>query len=222
MQVFHFVFAYVVLGTVVPVYVHFQTHGLINVHQIMIAFFCSLNILISFWEISLGRHITFINKEYLRLQKKFKNDEFGAVTEFFLMPLSIANIFSSKFWSRVWSTYSLYDPSYSNIQSYGFFIDVGNGWSTLIPSFLFMMGISIEIMPARALGIMGVIKFYQEFYGTVLYFLSYMLNERYRGKTVTEVALFVGLSNGLWFFFPLLGMYLSIDMIYSDSFAAFL
>jgi hypothetical protein len=188
----------------------------------MIAFFCSLNILISFWEISLGRHITFINKEYLRLQKKFKNDEFGAVTEFFLMPLSIANIFSSKFWSRVWSTYSLYDPSYSNIQSYGFFIDVGNGWSTLIPSFLFMMGISIEIMPARALGIMGVIKFYQEFYGTVLYFLSYMLNERYRGKTVTEVALFVGLSNGLWFFFPLLGMYLSIDMIYSDSFAAFL
>ena len=138
------------------------------------------------------------------------------------MPLGAKDILSSKFWSRVWSTYSLYDPSYQNRESYGFFIDVGNGWSTLIPSFLFLVGMSVPIMPARALGVMGVVKFYQEFYGTVLYFLSYLLNKRYEGKTLTEVLLFVGLSNGLWFFFPMLGMYLSVLMIYADSFAIFL
>ena len=139
------------------------------------------------------------------------------------MPCSVSNIFSSKYWSRVWSTYSLYDPSYANKESYGFFIDVGNGWSTLVPSFLYMIGVSVHtIMPARALGILGVVKFYQEFYGTILYFLSYIFNGRYKGKTTFEVMLFVGLSNGLWFFFPMLGMYLSVVLIYSDSFSIFM
>lgn len=61
----------------------------------------------------------------------------------------------------------------------------------------------------------------QEFYGTVIYFLSYVFNERYKGKPVSEVLLFVGLSNGLWFCFPLLGLILSGDMVYTDSFGAF-
>ena len=39
----------------------------------------------------------------------------------------------------------------------------------------------------------------------MVYFLSYVFNGRYRGKPVSEVLLFVGLSNGLWFCFPLLG-----------------
>lgn len=61
----------------------------------------------------------------------------------------------------------------------------------------------------------------QEFYGTVIYFLSYVFNGRYRGKPVGEVLLFVGLSNGLWFFFPLLGIWLSVDLVYTDSFHMF-
>lgn len=55
----------------------------------------------------------------------------------------------------------------------------------------------------------------------MIYFLSYVFNERYKGKRVSDVLLFVGLSNGLWFLFPLLGMAVSVDMIYTDSFHAF-
>jgi hypothetical protein len=69
-----------------------------------------------------------------------------------------------------------------------------------------------------ALGLMGVMKFYQEFYGTCIYFLSFFLNKRYVGKTFFEVALFVGFSNGLWFFFPLLGIYVSTHMIMSNTY----
>jgi hypothetical protein len=61
----------------------------------------------------------------------------------------------------------------------------------------------------------------QEFYGTVIYFLSYVYNGRYKNKPPGEVMLFVGLSNGLWFLFPLLGLYLSVDLIYADSFRMF-
>ena len=72
---------------------------------------------------------------------------------------------------------------------------------------------------ARTIGMIGLVKFYVEFHGTVVYFTSYFLNKRFVGFSKTEVALFVGLSNGLWFFFPLVGIYACGSMIQSNSFS---
>ena len=119
--------------------------------------------------------------------------------------------------------YSLYDPSYSNKESFGFYIDVGNGWTTIIPSLLFLycMITKTPILSARIMGVIGICKFYQEFYGTCLYFLSYIWNKRYQGVSFLTVMLFVGLSNGLWFFLPMLGMYTSYEMIQSNTYDIF-
>ena len=51
---------------------------------------------------------------------------------FFGLPLP-PNPFSPPFWTAVWSTYSLYDDSYANPGAPGFWIDTGNGWSTVLP-----------------------------------------------------------------------------------------
>lgn len=91
----------------------------------------------------------------------------------------------------------------------------------MIPSILFLVGMSHEIIGARLLGMIGLVKFYQEFYGTCIYFLSFVFNQRYKGKKFSEVALFVGLSNGLWFVFPLIGMWASFRMIVDDNYAVF-
>ena len=142
------------------------------------------------------------------------------------MPLTLSDVFSFKFWSRIWATYSMYDPSYANKESFGFFIDVGNGWTTILPSIIWYICITHhsalfpDVFTPFVLGIMGILKFYQEFYGTCIYFLSFFLNQRHKGKTFFEVALFVGFSNGLWFFFPILGMYVSLQMIRSNSYDA--
>ena len=98
MQVFHFVVSFVVLGTLIPALLHFNLHGRFNTNQIACAFFCNLNILINLWEIALGLHITHIRKEFIELKERFKGNEFGAVTEFFLMPLGAADALSFKFW----------------------------------------------------------------------------------------------------------------------------
>ena len=58
-------------------------------------------------------------------------------------------------------------------------------------------------------------------YGTVIYALSFFFNKRHHGKSFAEVLLFVGFSNGLWFVFPLLGMWTSYAMIASDSYSVF-
>jgi hypothetical protein len=97
-------------------------------------------------------------------------------------------------------------------------VDVGNGWTTIIPSIIYLISMSYDILSARTIGCIGLVKFYQELYGTCIYFLSFILNKRYKNKGILEISLFVGLSNGLWFFFPLLGMYVSYMLILSDSF----
>jgi len=218
-----FLVLYVLLSTAVPIYLHTREHGRANAVQGLLAFFLGLNSLICIWEMALGLHISHIKKEYLALQSKYGDDRLGAVMAFFYTPLSPSLLFSTKFWSKVWSTYSLYDPSYSNRESFGFFVDVSNGWTTILPSLLYLyaMTYSVAGVSARLLGCVGLVKFYVEFHGTCVYFLSFFFNQRHHNKSPLEVALFVGVSNGLWFIFPLLGVWASTNLIFSNSFAIF-
>ncbi len=55
----------------------------------------------------------------------------------------------------------------------------------------------------------------------LVYFASFVFNKRYVGHTRMNLALFVGLSNGLWFTLPLWGVYAGIEMVYSNSYVIF-
>lgn len=78
-----------------------------------------------------------------------------------------------------------------------------------------------DLLAPRALGMVGLVMFWQEFYGTAIYFLSYFMNRRHVGRGVAEVVLFVGGSNGLWFVFPAIGMVACARVIESGSFDVF-
>jgi len=130
----------------------------------------------------------------------------------------VVEALSLKYWSNVWILYSFFDESYADPKSYGFWIDSGNGFSTLIPGILFVVGLTFDIMDARHLGLIGMLQFYQEFYGTVLYFWSFFYNARWQGHgwqgpRVKIVFATVLISNGIWFMGPGLGMYVSYHLI---------
>mmetsp|Transcript_4436 Transcript_4436/g.10439 ORF Transcript_4436/g.10439 Transcript_4436/m.10439 type:complete len:227 (-) Transcript_4436:200-880(-) len=214
--------AYVLVTTGIPAGLHYFEHGVIVPLHIAMSFFLTLNILICFWEIVLGMYIRQIKSEYLKLKEKYEKKPMDAVVKFFMAPVSMNDIMNPKYWTKVWSTYSLYDPSYQNHESFGFFIDVGNGWTTIFPSMLWLICMTYHnIVSARIIGFIGIAKFWQELYGTCIYALSFFFNNRQKGRTIGEVVLFVGLSNGLWFVFPLLGIYASWDMINTNTFHAF-
>jgi hypothetical protein len=130
------------------------------------------------------------------------------------MPLSLSTLFDGEKWAIMWSTYSLWDPSYQNQESFGFFIDVGNGWSTIPPCLLWNAAI---LVPQQLLqrseyaylwvGVIGCCSYWQVLYGTIIYFLSFIFNKRYEGMPLAEVAGFVGFANGIWFFFPIAALY---------------
>jgi predicted permease len=130
-------------------------------------------------------------------------------------------IFSPSSWTGVWTSYAGFDESYANRSSFGFFVDVGNGFTTLIPSLVYLYGMTYELIPARALGIVGILLFYQMWYGTVVYLGSFFFNKRHAGHPIAHVAIIVGLLNGVWLTFPLVGMYASVYMVYTSSYSLF-
>ena len=95
--------------------------------------------------------------------------------------------------------YALFDLGYQNQKAFGFFADIGNGYMTLVPSILYIICMIRPIMSAQIIGIIGVLKFYQEAYGTLVYFVSYMYNKRYEGTNLFVSFSFVLLANGIWY-----------------------
>lgn len=86
---------------------------------------------------------------------------------------------------QVWAVYSVFDASYSNRQSFGFFVDVGNGVTTIVPTVLLLVGMTAHggggfdlPVSARALGCVGLLTYWQELYGTCVYFFSFIENKR--------------------------------------------
>ena len=79
---------------------------------------------------------------------------------------------------------------------------------------------TLEWMPARVLGIIGIIMFWQMFYGTSVYFFQFFNNGRHKGHSLSNLLLFVGISNLMWFIFPIWGLWASAQLIFEGSYVA--
>jgi hypothetical protein len=177
--------------------------------------------LICYFEMALGMYIDKIKVDYKAQSKVWRGKEFDSIIDFFYTPLTLGQLASPRYWTRVWSTYSLYDPSYSNMESFGFFVDVSNGWCFMLPSALFLYSMTYgppSFMNIRTLACIGLVSSWVMMHGTCIYFLSFFFNGRHKRFSAKEVALFIGGSNGLWFVFPLVGVYVCYDMIQTNSF----
>jgi hypothetical protein len=199
----------------VPVYVHHAVHGVVNGWHVALSFFLAINALICIWEISLGVQISQIERWH-HDPAGMRERPRGSVL---LASVSLPELFSTRLWARIWSEYAIYDPSYADRRSYGFAIDVGNGWSTLLPGLFLLVGMTVEIVPAVVLGLIGVLVFYQKLYGTCLYFFTYVFNRRWEGGPPLRQAMaMVGGTNGIWIVFPAIGLYVCVRLVLENRY----
>jgi len=212
----------VIAGTVLHISLHQRVHGIYSPTQIGLAFFLVINVLIAWWEIALMVRQDQICSEYETIKEPYRGRELQRIGEIFARPIPLLRVFSFSEWTGIWSSYSLFDPGYSDRRSFGYNIDVGNGFTTIIPATLFAFGMTFELMPARVLGIIGVIMFWQMFYGTAVYFFQFFNNGRHKGHSFRDLLLFVGITNLMWFVFPIWGLCTSIEMILDGSYGVFL
>ena len=222
MRVYQIVVFAVVTGTLIPVGLHYDVHHVWNVHQMGLAFFLWLNTIICFWEICLLLKIDLIEEEYARFQKEYEGRELHRVKDYCFTKVPFTQILAPCTWSQIWSSYALFDSSYANRRSYGFFIDIGNGFTAIVPSLLFLYGMTFHFMPARVLGFVGLLSCYQMWYGTLIYYVSYVKNKRHEGKLTLANSIVVALLNGPWFTFAVWGMWAAGRLIVDESYDVFL
>lgn len=197
---------------------HVQIHGL-NAVQLVLAVFSAINAWVCVCEISLLVHAGAIRREYLDFDAKLGT---GCLPPIFLFQrASLSQIFSLRYWAAMWSTYSVLDPSYSDSTTFGFCVDVGNGVTTLVPTLLWAAGMTWPLLPARVLGAMGVAMYWQEFYGTVLYFFQYVYNRRFDRSPRAHVLGIVVPANAIWLACPAVGMWASYQLIMRGDFSVF-
>jgi hypothetical protein len=212
----------VVGGTLFHIWLHQRVHGVYNVTQIGLAFFLVTNVLISWWEIALLVCRDRIRSEYEAIKHPYRGRELERIGEVFARPIPLLRVLSFREWAGIWSSYSLFDSGYADRRSFGYNIDVGNGFTTIVPAMLFAFGMTFEMMPARILGIVGVIMFWQMFYGTSVYFFQFFHNGRHKGHSIRDLVLFVGITNLLWLVFPVWGLCASIQLILEGNYGLFL
>ena len=201
----------------IPMVAHYAIHGVVNGWQFTLAFFLAINLNICIWEICLvvrNRDITYWN-----------TDPAGRAVRppagIFLQRKSLREMATTQPWAQIWSEYVYYDPSYADPRSYGFWGDTGNGFSTLLPSIFFLVGMTVPMVSPAVLGIVGVMMFWQKAYCTSVYLVTYLFHRRWVGRPLGWVMLAVGGSNGIWIVFPLIGLYACIRLILENRFDLF-
>lgn len=186
-------------------------------------FFNCLNCFIAICEICLGRHISFIQNDFAALRKKYAiGQEWDGTIRLLNMPLTIGDAFNGLTWARMWSTYALFDPSYQNPESFGFFIDVGNGWTTIPPCLLLHYAIlRPDASSPLLVGCVTIASYWQMLYGTLIYFTSFLFNRRYEGRPLVSLLLFVITINAVWIIFPAMAIYAAVCILRDGTFDVF-
>ena len=202
-------------------YLHAQTHGIFSLTHALLAVFLATNAWICVCEISLLCYPEHIQREYAGFAARYGPHTLAPV--FLFRGVRLRDALGLKYWSVMWSTYSSLDASYVDTGSFGYCVDVCNGVSTLLPTLVYALGMTTHtLLSPRLLGMLGLVSFYQEAYGTVVYFFQFFFNGRHKKAPRSHVLGIVVPANFIWIAFPALGMWASARLILDGTFAVFL
>ena len=88
-------------------------------------------------------------------------------------------------WADAWATYAQYDDSYADRGSFGFNVDIGNGFVTPVPTLFLYASYTFDFLPSLYAGILGAMVFWQWIYATSLYCVSFFVAERHTRISAT-------------------------------------
>ncbi len=188
------------------------------IHAVLSLFF-SINLLICYFEACL-----FLRRDYIEARTGYwreHRDETGVTpaVQFLLTKVPLAKTLSPTVWADIWATYAQFDGSYADRRSYGFNVDIANGFATPLPTLLLYAAYTFEIMPALVAGIIGVMLFWQLTYMTSVYLVSFFVANRQARISRGELYTYILAMNAPWILCPLLGLYVSVRLILDGDYS---
>ncbi len=198
--------------------IRYHIHGDFNVVHAVFSLFFSTNLLICYWEMCL-----FFRRNYIAARSEYwhgRREETGRTpaVEFLTTRVPLTRMLSPMVWADAWATYSLIDPSYPDRETFGFNVDIGNGFVTPVPTLVLYAAYTVDFLPAIVAGIIGAMLFWQWVFGSSMYWVSFFVAGRQRHVTRGELYAYVVAPNSVWVLIPALGLYVSVRLILDGSY----
>lgn len=194
-------------------------HEGVDLTYVVFALFLSTNLVICFWEICLFFRRDYIESRSAYWQQQRLRTGRSPALAFLATKVPLRSAFSPTVWADVWAAYSVYDGSYADRRTYGFNVDVGNGFITAVPTLILYAAFTTEFLSPLAAGILGVMFFWQWTYATSVYLWSFFIAKRHRDISRGEVYGMILGFNAPWIVVPLLGLYVSIRLAVDGSYS---
>ena len=196
----------------------YWAEGHLSLVYVVLCLFFATNLLICWWEMCLFFRRDYIEKRVQYWRKRWDETGRSPVVDFVLTRVPLKQALSLTVWADVWAAYGQYDGSYADRRSYGFNVDIANGFATPLPTLILYAACTFEFIPALAAGILGAMLFWQWFYMTSVYLVSFVVTKRYARLSRREIWAYILAMNSVWLLCPLLGLYVSIDLIMSRGY----
>ena len=205
--------------TLVGIGARYWTRGDFDAIHVLLSLFFSVNLVICYWEICL-----FFNKDHIEKRAEYWSERRRMtgrtpVVEFLVRRVPLTRIASPTLWADVWATYSQYDGSYADRRTFGFNVDIANGFATPIPTLILYTAYTFDLLPALVAGIIGTMLFWQLTYMTSVYYVSFFVADRHVRISRREKHIYIYAMNCPWVLFALLGLYVSIRLIVNGDYS---
>lgn len=196
----------------------YRLYGHLNVSYFLLSLFLMINLLIAYWECCL-----YWRRDYIEQRTRYWSERRVATgrtpaVEFLTSSVPVRRILSPTVWADIWAVYCQYDDAYADRRTYGFNVDIGNGFFTPIASLVLLGAMTFEFLPAMVAGILGVALFWQWFYVSSLYVVAFFVAKRHREISSAEVWIYVIGPNSVWVVLPLLGLYVAVRLILDGNY----
>ena len=188
------------------------------IHGLLILFF-SINLVICHWEVCLFFRRDYIEKRAQYWREHRRETGRTSAVEFLIGRVPLTRILSSTIWADVWATYSQFDSSYADRRTYGYNVDIANGFVTPVPTLILFVAFTVDFLPAVVAGIVGAMLFWQLTYATSVYWVSFFVAERQSRIGRKDMYIYIWALNCPWVLFALLGLYVSIRLIVNGDYS---
>lgn len=209
----------IVLLTVPGIAVRYSIHGDLNAFHCLFSLFFSTNLLICFWEVCL-----YLRRDYIEVRAEHWRREWNATgrtpaLEFLTTRVPLGQVLSLTVWADVWATYSMFDSAYADRNTYGFNIDIANGFTTPASTAVLYAAYTAGVLPPIAVGILGAMLFWQWVYASSLYLVSFFVGQKWSRITPSQFYIYIMGPNAVWILIPIVGLYVSIRLILDGDYS---
>ena len=205
--------------TLVGITVRYLLRGDFDIIHALLVLFFSINVVVCYWEICL-----FFKRDYIEQRAEYwrkREEDTGRVSaiEFLTTKIPLTRVLSPTIWADVWATYSKFDDSYTDRRTYGYNVDIANGFVTLVPTLVLYVAFTFDLLPALIAGMVGVMMFWQVTYATSVYWVSFFVARRQNRIARRDMYIYIWVLNSPWLLFALLGLYVSIRLIVDGDYS---